>query len=110
MGLGITKKEKQQVLSTLTYATHKMIKELELGKMVGNLDFYHFCEGHFKGGVWLGFITKLNYYHYDYSSLYVKIKCKYLGSKFKITFLMKEPAQTDGNKIWQAYNLEGIEK
>lgn len=50
MGLGIAKKEKQQVLSTLTYATHKMIKELELGKMVGNLDFYHFCEGHFKGG------------------------------------------------------------
>ena len=110
MGLGLTKKEKQQVLSTLTYSTHKMIKELELGKMVGNLEFYHFCQDHFKASEWLGFITKLNYYHLDYSSLYVKIKCSYLGSKFKTTFLMKEPSDKNGIKKWEAYNLEVLDK
>jgi len=110
MGISLDKQEKQQVLSTLTYATHKMIKQLEVGKMVGNLDFYHFCEDHFKGGVWLGFITKLNYYHHDYSKLYVKIKCKYLGTKFKVTFSMKEIMQNDRSKKWQAYSIDISEK
>ncbi|WP_037320386.1 hypothetical protein [Salegentibacter sp. Hel_I_6] len=110
MGTTLNKEEKQQIISTLNYAAHKMIKELEQNKMVGNLDFYNLCVDHFKGGVWLGLISKLNYYHYDYEALYVKIKCKYLGSKFKVTFLMKEPEQKDDSKQWEAYNLEVEEK
>ena len=74
--------------------------------MVGNLDLYHYCENHFKGLAWLGFFRKFKYDHYDYSMLRVKIKCDYLGTKFKISFLMRQPDQKEGAKKWEAYNLE----
>ncbi len=105
MGTYLNDKEKEQILSTLTYATHKMINELEQNRMVGNLDFYHVCEDHFEGGPWLGFFIKLDYYHDDYTGFCVKIICKYLGVKFKVFVSMLRIDEKNTSKKWKISHL-----
>ena len=91
MSFGLEHNEKQKVIGVLRSATNKMIKQLQQDEIVSLLDFYHLCEDAYKDEVWLGIITKLTYKYTDYSFLYVKIKCQYFGSKFKVSFCMGKP-------------------
>ena len=82
-----------------------MIKQLQQGNIVSLFDFYKFCEKSSKGDVFLGSITNLKYKYEDYSFLYVKITCRYLGTVFKITFYMGEPPGKFNDRTPIAYNL-----
>tara|TARA_R110002012_G_scaffold279098_1_gene467016 strand:+ start:16960 stop:17295 length:336 start_codon:yes stop_codon:yes gene_type:complete len=106
MSFGLTKKEKRKVIETLEFATQELIRQLKQDKMLSLLDFHKLCQSHYKEDVWLGFTTMLRYDHYDYSALHVKIKCNYLGTKFKATFMMRDPIGKFEGEAPIAYNLE----
>lgn len=101
----LSQKEKQKIKDTLQSAARKMIKQLRQGKMVSLLEYYELCQNAFKDDVWLGSISKLTYQYTDYSSLNVDIKCKYLDTKFKVTFFMSEPHGKFDDRTPIAYNL-----
>ncbi|RXG24293.1 hypothetical protein [Leeuwenhoekiella aequorea] len=93
-------------MKLLEFATQEVIRQLKQDKMLSLLDFHKLCQSHYKEDGCLGFTKMLRYDHYDYSALHVKIKCNYLGTKFKATFKMRDPIGKFEGKSPIAYNLE----